>query len=86
MSPLSERLVGVPIHTPHCAYGLCGVIRACGAVQPLRGRVYSIGGQQIAVYIARQKEHHRTVSFAEEYRAFLVENGVTIREEFFLKD
>ena len=40
----------------------------------------------IAGYIAKQKEHHRIVSFAEEYRAFLVENGVTIREEYFLKD
>ena len=40
MSPLSERLAaGYIIHTPHCAYGLCGVMRAFGAVQPLRGYV-----------------------------------------------
>ena len=37
MSPLSERLVAGCLHTPHCAYGLCGVMRASGAVQPLRG-------------------------------------------------
>lgn len=42
--------------------------------------------QMIASYIARQKEHHLTVSFADEYRAFLTENGITIREEYFLTD
>ncbi len=37
-------------------------------------------------YIQNQKEHHRIVSFEEEYRAFLIENGITIKEEYFLKD
>ena len=37
-------------------------------------------------YIMRQKEHHKKVSFAEEYRAFLIENGIAIDERYFLKD
>lgn len=41
---------------------------------------------RIVGYIAKQKEHHCQKSFAEEYREFLTENGVTIREEYFLKD
>ena len=58
-----------------------------GWTKEYAGFTYSMRDcKMIAGYIARQKEHHRTVSFAEEYRAFLVENGVTIREEFFLKD
>ena len=34
----------------------------------------------------RQKEHHRKVTFTEEYRSFLEENGVVIDERYFLKD
>ena len=41
---------------------------------------------KIVGYIMRQKEHHRIVSFAEEYRAFLEENGVIINDQYFLKD
>ena len=37
-------------------------------------------------YIKNQKEHHRVVTFAEEYRNFLLENGLTPDERFFLKD
>lgn len=37
-------------------------------------------------YIKNQKEHHKTVSFKEEFRAFLEENGVEIDERYFLKD
>ena len=40
----------------------------------------------IVGYIAKQKEHHRHVTFSEEYRQFLVENGVEIKEEYFLQD
>ena len=40
----------------------------------------------IANYIRNQKEHHKKVNFADEYRAFLVENFIPIREEYFLKD
>lgn len=41
---------------------------------------------RIVGYIAKQKKHHHSVAFADEYRALLVENGVEIKEEYFLKD
>ena len=41
---------------------------------------------KIVGYIMRQKEHHKRKSFEEEYRAFLVENGIAIDERYFLKD
>jgi len=41
---------------------------------------------KIVGYIMKQKEHHRRVAFAEEYRAFLVENGISIDERYFLRD
>lgn len=37
-------------------------------------------------YIRNQKEHHRRMTFAEEYRAFLEENGLAVDERYFLKD
>ena len=37
-------------------------------------------------YIMRQKEHHKENTFADEYRALLVENGIPIDERYFLKD
>ena len=40
----------------------------------------------IVSYIRNQKEHHKRHTFQEEYRAFLLENGITIKDEFFLKD
>ena len=33
-----------------------------------------------------QKEHHRSTSFAEEYRRIIVDGGVEIDERFFLMD
>ena len=42
--------------------------------------------EMIANYIKGQKEHHRVVSFADEFRRILTENGVVIREEYFLAD
>jgi REP element-mobilizing transposase RayT len=42
--------------------------------------------QTIIDYIKNQKEHHKTVSFEEEYRSFLIENGIEIDERYFLKD
>ena len=41
---------------------------------------------KIVRYIARQKEHHRRVTFKDEYRKFLVKNGAEVKEEYFLKD
>ncbi|MDR2814420.1 MAG: IS200/IS605 family transposase [Prevotellaceae bacterium] len=42
--------------------------------------------QKIINYIKNQKEHHKTVNFAEEYRQFLIDNGIDIDERYFLKD
>lgn len=48
---------------------------------------YSIKEKETIIeYIKNQKEHHNTVSFAEEYRTFLLENGIEIDERYFLKD
>lgn len=37
-------------------------------------------------YIINQKEHHHKMSFAEEYKNFILENGGEIDERFFLKE
>lgn len=48
---------------------------------------YSIKEKETIInYIKNQKEHHKTVSFEEEYRAFLEDNGIAIDERYFLKD
>ena len=51
------------------------------------GFTYNIKEKQTIVnYIKGQKEHHKKVSFEEEYRNFLIENGVDIDERYFLKE
>lgn len=40
----------------------------------------------IVNYIKKQKEHHKRKTFAEEYRHFLIENGMSIDDRFFLRD
>ncbi len=42
--------------------------------------------QTIIDYIINQKEHHKNISFEDEYRQFLIENGLEIDERYFLKD
>ena len=37
-------------------------------------------------YIMNQKEHHKVMTFAEEYRKFIIDNGVDIDEKYFLVD
>ena len=37
-------------------------------------------------YIVNQKEHHRSTSFAEEYRKIIVDGGAEIDEKYFLLD
>ena len=45
---------------------------------------YSIHeSDKIINYIKNQKEHHRHVSFVEEYRAWLIENGVDESAPYF---
>ncbi len=40
---------------------------------------------QIIGYIKKQKEHHKTISFEDEYRKLLIEQGIAIDEKYFLK-
>jgi len=48
---------------------------------------YNLSDKQMIIdYIKNQKEHHKTVSFEEEYRQFLIENGIEINEKYFLND
>jgi REP element-mobilizing transposase RayT len=51
------------------------------------GFTYSLNDKQTIIdYIKNQKEHHKTISFEEEYRRFLIDNGIEIDERYFLKD
>lgn len=48
---------------------------------------YNVRDKEMIVnYIRNQKEHHKCVGFEEEYRAFLTDNGIYIKEKYFLKD
>ena len=37
-------------------------------------------------YIKNQKEHHKGVTFGDEYRRLIESQGITIDEQYFLKD
>jgi REP element-mobilizing transposase RayT len=51
------------------------------------GFTYSLNDKQTIInYIKNQKEHHEAVSFENEYRQFLNDNGIVIDERYFLKD
>ncbi len=51
------------------------------------GFTYGLNEKQTIIdYIMNQKEHHKKVSFEEEYRQFLIENGIDIDERYFLKE
>ncbi len=51
------------------------------------GFTYNLKEKQTIIdYIKNQKEHHKKLSFEEEYRQFLIENGIVIDERYFLKD
>ena len=59
----------------------------CGWGREYAGFSYNLRDKDMIVnYITHQKEHHQKLTFVEEYRAFLQENGVTIDERYFLKD
>lgn len=48
---------------------------------------YSLKDKQTIInYIKNQREHHKAISFEEEYRKLLMENGIEIDERYFLKD
>ena len=38
--------------------------------------------EDVMAYIENQAEHHRTMTFQEEYRSFLKRSGVTYDERF----
>lgn len=42
--------------------------------------------ETISNYIKNQKEHHKKMTFEEEYRLFLADNEIDIDEKYFLKD
>jgi len=51
------------------------------------GFTYNLNDKQTIInYIMNQKEHHKTKSFEEEYRQLLIENGIEIDDQYFLKD
>jgi len=51
------------------------------------GFSYSLRDRDMIIgYIMKQKEHHRITTFAEEYHAFLAENGIDTDERFLLND
>jgi Transposase and inactivated derivatives len=51
------------------------------------GFTYNLKEKQTIInYIKNQKEHHKSVSFEEELRSFLIDNGVDIDERYFLKE
>lgn len=48
---------------------------------------YSVRDKEMIInYIRKQKQHHKKKSFPDEYRKFLVDNKVEIREQYFLTD
>jgi REP element-mobilizing transposase RayT len=48
---------------------------------------FSINEKQTVIdYIKNQKEHHKRISFEDEYRQFLTDNGIDIDERYFLKE
>jgi hypothetical protein len=51
------------------------------------GFTYNYKEKQLIIYsMKNQKEHHKKLSFEEEYRKFLIENGIDIDERYFLKE
>lgn len=70
-----------------------GWMKQTGHFQKFKGwadgyGVFSVSYREkdmIIGYIKKQKEHHRTISFEEEYRKLLLEQGITIDERYFLK-
>ena len=48
---------------------------------------YSLSEKDTIInYIANQKAHHQSISFADEYRQFIERNGCIINDRYFLND
>ncbi len=41
--------------------------------------------EKVIEYIKSQREHHKKVSFFDEYKKFLVDNGIEFNEKYLLK-
>ena len=51
--------------------------------------LFSVDGgnmQRLLEYIANQKEHHKKVSFQEEYRLLLKRNGIEFQDDWLFED
>jgi len=40
---------------------------------------------KVIEYIKNQKEHHKTISFADEYKKFIIDNGIEFNEKYLMK-
>jgi putative transposase len=40
---------------------------------------------KVVEYIKNQKEHHKKVSFIDEYKKFLIDNGIEYNEKYLMK-
>ena len=48
---------------------------------------YSLKDKQMIInYIKKQKKHHKVGKFEDEYKQFLIDNGIEIDERYFLKE
>jgi REP element-mobilizing transposase RayT len=41
--------------------------------------------EKVIEYIMNQREHHKKVSFFDEYKKFLIDNGIEFNEKYLLK-
>ena len=58
-----------------------------GWSQEYAGFTYSVHDKdKIINYIKSQKEHHKKLTFADEYRKFVEDNEIVIDERYFMKD
>jgi hypothetical protein len=55
--------------------------RECSITDSLRPRLHAYLAKLVA-YIENQEEHHKTLTFQEEYRALLRKNGIVVDETY----
>jgi putative transposase len=73
----SSKWMAKNLHFPHFE----------GWAVSFAGFTYNLKEKETIInYIKNQKEHHKSVSFEEELRSFLIENGMEIDEHYFLKE
>jgi REP element-mobilizing transposase RayT len=42
--------------------------------------------ERVCVYIRQQEEHHRTISFRDEYRRLLIRHGISFDEQYLFEE